>query len=121
MKKKTVCRILSAFLVFSFVITSGTFADYSIGNANVLSKGWNKEYGNYQSGDSAVWHTVYFGRYWQNDTNSDGTADEKDEMQTIQWRILRQNGDEKDPILLTTNTIGQHSITSSQTFYTDLT
>lgn len=38
------------------------------------------------------WNTIYFGRYWQDDTNGDGTTDEKDEMQPIQWRILRQDG-----------------------------
>ena len=38
------------------------------------------------------WNTIYFGRYWQDDTNGDGTADKKDEMQPIQWRILRQDG-----------------------------
>lgn len=41
----------------------------------------------------ATWDTVYFGSYWQNDTNGDGVADQKDAKQAIQWRVLERNGD----------------------------
>ncbi len=40
----------------------------------------------------ATWDTVYFGNYWQNDTNGDGVADQKDAKQAIQWRVLERNG-----------------------------
>lgn len=38
--------------------------------------------------------TVYFGRYWQEDTNGDGVADQNDEMQPIRWRIISRDGDD---------------------------
>ncbi|MBR1741325.1 MAG: leucine-rich repeat protein [Lachnospiraceae bacterium] len=39
-------------------------------------------------GKISTWDCVYFGHYWQEDTNGDGTADEKDEKQPIKWRVL---------------------------------
>ncbi|MCM1500593.1 MAG: DUF6273 domain-containing protein [Clostridium sp.] len=44
--------------------------------------------------------TVYFGSYWQEDTNGDGVADQKDEKQPIRWRILWQNEDGTDAYVL---------------------
>ena len=38
--------------------------------------------------------TVYFGHYWQEDTNGDGVADQKDEKTPIQWRILSREGND---------------------------
>lgn len=37
---------------------------------------------------------VTFGSYWQEDTNGDGVADEKDEKQPIQWQVLSVQGDD---------------------------
>ena len=39
------------------------------------------------NGDT-VWDCVYFGKYWQEDTNGDGKADTNDEKQPIKWRVL---------------------------------
>lgn len=41
-----------------------------------------------------TWDTVYFGNYWQNDTNGDGTADKNDAKEPIKWRVLSVNGDD---------------------------
>lgn len=38
--------------------------------------------------------TVYFGSYWQEDTNGDGVADQNDEKMPIRWRILSRDGDD---------------------------
>ncbi len=48
------------------------------------------------TGDDGVttWDCVYFGRYWQNDTNKDGTADRKDAKEKIKWRVLSVDGDD---------------------------
>ena len=37
--------------------------------------------------------TVYFGNYWQEDTNGDGKADEFDEKQPITWQVLKKYSD----------------------------
>lgn len=41
-----------------------------------------------------TWDCVYFGRYWQEDTNGDGKADQNDEKQPIKWRVLSVDGDD---------------------------
>lgn len=41
---------------------------------------------------SKGWETVYFGNYWQSDTNGDGVADRNDDKQPICWRVLSRNG-----------------------------
>lgn len=38
--------------------------------------------------------TVYFGSYWQEDTNGDGVADQRDEKTPIRWRVLSKNGND---------------------------
>ena len=45
-----------------------------------------------------TWDCIYFGRYWQSDTNHDGTADRKDAKEKIKWRVLSVDGD--DALLL---------------------
>ena len=41
-----------------------------------------------------TWDCIYFGNYWQKDTNGDGTADQNDEKQPIKWRVLSVDGDD---------------------------
>lgn len=42
----------------------------------------------------ATWDCIYFGNYWQNDTNGDGVADQNDDKEPIKWRVLEVNGDD---------------------------
>ncbi|MCR4586232.1 MAG: DUF6273 domain-containing protein [Lachnospiraceae bacterium] len=42
---------------------------------------------------SVTYSTVYFGNYWQNDTNGDGKADCDDEKEPIRWRVLKVEED----------------------------
>lgn len=46
------------------------------------------------SGTVTTWDCVYFGNYWQNDTDGDGTADQDDEKEPIKWRVLSVVGDD---------------------------
>lgn len=41
-----------------------------------------------------TWDCIYFGNYWQEDTNGDGTADQNDKKQPIKWRVLSVDGDD---------------------------
>lgn len=41
-----------------------------------------------------IWDCIYFGNYWQNDTNNDGVADQNDEKQPIKWRVLSVSGND---------------------------
>ncbi len=42
----------------------------------------------------STWDCVWFGNYWQEDTNGDGTADKNDRKQPIKWRVLSVDGDD---------------------------
>ncbi len=44
--------------------------------------------------DETIWDCVWFGNYWQNDTNGDGVADKNDEKEPIKWRVLSVDGDD---------------------------
>ena len=47
------------------------------------------------AGDGTVtWDCVYFGNYYQNDTNGDGTANMSDSKQPIKWRVLSVSGND---------------------------
>ena len=41
-----------------------------------------------------TWDTLMFGNYWQEDTNGDGVADQNDDKQPNQWRVLSVNGND---------------------------
>ncbi len=41
-----------------------------------------------------TWDCIYFGNYWQEDTNKDGKADKNDEKTPIKWRVLSVDGDD---------------------------
>lgn len=41
-----------------------------------------------------TWDCVWFGNYWQEDTNGDGTADTNDDKKPIKWRVLSVDGDD---------------------------
>lgn len=43
---------------------------------------------------TVTWDCVYFGNYWQDDTNGDGVADKNDEKQPVKWRVLSVDGDD---------------------------
>lgn len=47
-----------------------------------------------QTGVITTWDCVYFGHYWQSDTNGDGKADRNDAKEPIKWRVLSVNGDD---------------------------
>ena len=37
---------------------------------------------------TSTWDCVYFGKYYQNDTDGDGKVDETDEKEPVKWRVL---------------------------------
>ena len=41
-----------------------------------------------------TWDCVWFGNYWQNDTNGDGIADMNDAKEPIKWRVLSATPDD---------------------------
>lgn len=41
-----------------------------------------------------TWDCVYFGNYWQNDTDGDGNVDHQDDKEPIKWRVLSVDGND---------------------------
>ncbi len=41
-----------------------------------------------------TWDCIWFGNYWQEDTNRDGRADKNDARTSIKWRVLSVEGDD---------------------------
>ncbi len=67
-----------------------------VSEGNVIPKLNNNSYGlnnPVKSGGSVTFDTVYFGNYWQDDTNGDGVADTNDEKTPIKWRVLSVDGE----------------------------
>ena len=57
-------------------------SDHNLGNPTTDSSGLS------------TWDCIYFGNYWQDDTNGDWYADRNDEKQPIKWRVLSVDGDD---------------------------
>lgn len=61
-------------------------------NAFLWTQGYSTN--RYKDIDETTWDCIYFGHYWQNDTNKDGIADKNDAMEAIKWRVLSVDGDD---------------------------
>lgn len=89
--KKAIVSILCMSLIFGLLpytldkVPMVKAADYGISNPRVYN-------------GMSTWDCIYFGSYWQNDTNSDGVADQNDDKEPIKWRVLSVNGN--DALLL---------------------
>ncbi len=59
----------------------------------VSASGWSYA-GTVPSDNVAEWDCIWFGNYWQEDTNGDGKADKNDKKTPIKWRVLSVEGDD---------------------------
>ena len=59
------------------------------------------------------WDSIYFGNYWQNDTNGDGKADQNDEKKPIKWRVLSVKG--KEALILADQVLDWQSYSDDDT------
>lgn len=83
-------------LLVSVLVCSMAFGNISyiptMAKENVQNYGLNNP--TTDSSGVSTWDCIYFGNYWQNDTNGDGVADENDAKQPIKWRVLSVDGDD---------------------------
>lgn len=89
MKTKKVIAITLA----CAMVLSGTENLFTSKNAMAASD-YNLNNPTTDSNGVSTWDCIYFGNYWQDDTNGDGTADRNDEKKPIKWRVLSVNGDD---------------------------
>ena len=82
-------------LLVSVLVCSMAFGNISyiptMAKENVQNYGLNNP--TTDSSGVSTWDCIYFGNYWQSDTNGQGVADEKDAKQPIKWHVLSVNGD----------------------------
>ena len=70
-----------------------TEPSYGLSNPRVVSINETNSYGELQTVKS-TWDCIWFGNYWQEDTNGDRIVNESDDKQPIKWRILSVDGDD---------------------------
>ena len=85
--RNTVMSILLLIFLVSVVIS------FSYNKREISAGGYGVSNPIMKNGNT-TWDCVYFGNYWQNDTNGDGKADQNDNKQPIKWRVLSVNGDD---------------------------
>lgn len=85
--KKIMTFIVVLALIFSIGSVNNSFRTKAEENYGVTSPVKN-------SSGLITWDCIYFGHYWQNDTNGDGIADKKDDKEAIKWRVLNVKGND---------------------------
>ncbi len=89
--KRSFKRIVSAILILTILVLCVSGMPYNRKEAKAEEYGLSNPTWN---GNVSTWDCVWFGKYWQEDTNGDGVADENDEKTPIKWRVLSVNGDD---------------------------
>ena len=97
-KKRIIANVVSIAVVTSSLLnipidgqgTLGRKVSAAVNNYGLSNPVLTKEDGS----GTTTWDSIYFGHYLQEDTNGDGTVDEKDEKQPIKWRVLSVDGDD---------------------------
>lgn len=102
MKKKIISSIVVLTLFFGMLPIYSQASD-ELRNPRIIgSNSWKTVILKNESGESypyvysdpycATWDCVYFGSYWQKD--SEGNIDKTKERQPIKWRVLSVDGDD---------------------------
>ncbi len=69
-------------------------AEASVSEGKTARAGYGLDNPRTDSDGVVTWDCVWFGNYWQEDTNGDGKADKSDAKKPIKWRVLSVNGDD---------------------------
>ena len=64
------------------------------GSAPVQAAGYGLNNPTTDANGVTTWDCIWFGNYWQEDTNGDGKADKNDQKTPIKWRVLAVEGDD---------------------------
>lgn len=97
MKKKIIASIVVLTLLFGMLPIYSQATD-ELRNPRIIDKViktislGNGYYSTYYNQPCVTWDCVYFGSYWQKD--SDGNIDKTKEKQPIKWRVLSVDGDD---------------------------
>ena len=98
MKRRMISVLVAIALLFDIPLTmsiasfGGSEAKAAVNTAQASVTLHSPTYNAYTG--TATWDCMWFGNYWQSDTNGDGVADKKDEKEPIKWRVLSVDGDD---------------------------
>ncbi len=90
MKRKTK-RLLAKFLALVMVLS---LCEITLGQSTPAKAAVSLQNPTTDGNGVTTWDCIYFGNYWQNDTNGDGKADQNDQKEPIKWRVLSINGND---------------------------
>ena len=90
MKRKTK-RLLAKFLALVMVLS---LCEITLGQSTRVKAAVSLQNPTTDGNGVTTWDCIYFGNYWQNDTNGDGKADQNDQKEPIKWRVLSVNGND---------------------------
>ena len=105
MKRQAALLVISAFLIGLLPMRDSTVSKAEPDSASAAATPASAAGGTAQTGyglnnpttnrnGDTTWDCVWFGNYWQEDTNGDGKADKNDAKQPIKWRVLSVDGDD---------------------------
>ena len=90
MKRKTK-RLLAGLLALVMVLS---LCEITLGQSTPAKAAVSLQNPTTDGNGVITWDCIYFGNYWQNDTNGDGKADQNDQKEPIKWRVLSVNGND---------------------------
>lgn len=114
MKKNNCKGWLSALLAMALAVT--LFASISAGSMESVRAATTLNNPRTSSDGVVTYDCVYFGNYWQEDTNGDGKADKQDAKQPIKWRVLSVDGN--DAFLIADKNLDMQRYNTSSTSVT---
>ena len=91
MKRRKTKRLLAGLLALVMVLS---LCEITLGQSTPAKAAVSLQNPITDGNGVTTWDCIYFGNYWQNDTNGDGKADENAKKQPIKWRVLSVNGND---------------------------
>ena len=91
MKRRKTTRLLAGLLALVMVLS---LCEITLGQFTPVKAAVSLQNPTTDGNGVTTWDCIYFGNYWQNDTNGDGKADQNDQKEPIKWRVLSVNGND---------------------------
>ena len=91
MKRRKTKRLLAGLLALVMLLS---LCEVTLGQSTPVKAAVSLQNPTTDGNGVTTWDCIYFGNYWQNDTNGDGKADQNDQKEPIKWRVLSVNGND---------------------------
>ena len=91
MKRRKTKRLLAGLLALVMLLS---LCEITLGQSTPAKAAVSLQNPTIDGNGVTTWDCIYFGNYWQNDTNGDGKADQDDQKEPIKWRVLSVKGND---------------------------